>query len=201
MDLWNRNYANRLNWDNYKSKMQRPKQQKLPVKYKLHNQGISYHKPISTNFNSDNLNKQNFLTHHPVHNKLINPDLNQETAILTDNPQHSNPKSGHLDNITNLKTEIIREKLLNNPILEYSKYYASDTSRLLLDLDDDIEEDHPAPRAFLLQPYARKGTKRTKFGQPPCGGGILGQSRFVATPGENIQQKCIKNNYYKIMIS
>jgi hypothetical protein len=138
------------------------------------------------------LSKQHLQTHHPDYNNFVNADLTQETAVLIDNHPHHMHKDGHLNDESSFENEIIRERLLNNPITEYSKYYASDAPKPLFAPDDgDSTEDHQTPQAFLIQPYARKGTKRTKFGGAPCGGGILGKSRFVATPGENINVQWI----------
>lgn len=41
--------------------------------------------------------------------------------------------------------------------------------------------------AYLIEPYARKGTAKSKFDLAPCSGGIKGQSKYLAQPGEKTE--------------
>jgi hypothetical protein len=54
--------------------------------------------------------------------------------------------------------------------------------------------DKKAPMAYLVEPYARKGTTKSRFDMAPCSGGVQGQSKYLAQPGDKTNVQWIIQN-------
>jgi len=85
-----------------------------------------------------------------------------------------------------------------------SKYFAEGSTTLYEEEGDSSRKQ--APTALLVDPYARKGSTKSKFNLAPCGGGIKGKSRYLASPGEKTEVQWIiehpvKNGKCKVSIS
>lgn len=48
--------------------------------------------------------------------------------------------------------------------------------------------------AYLVEPYARRGTAKSRFDIPPCGGGVQGKIKYLAQPGEEAKVQWIIQN-------
>lgn len=87
-----------------------------------------------------------------------------------------------------------------------TKIFKEESSSTLFEEQEDVSTDKSAPTAVLVEPYARKGTQKTKFNLAPCSGGAKGSSRYLASPGDkaNVQwiiQNPVKQGKCKISIA
>ncbi len=48
--------------------------------------------------------------------------------------------------------------------------------------------------AYLVEPYARRGTAKSRFDIHPCGGGVQGKIKYLAQPGEEAKVQWIIQN-------
>lgn len=48
--------------------------------------------------------------------------------------------------------------------------------------------------AYLVEPYARRGTAKSRFDIPPCSGGVQGKTKYLAQPGEKANVQWIIQN-------
>ncbi|CAI2362845.1 unnamed protein product [Moneuplotes crassus] len=80
-------------------------------------------------------------------------------------------------------------EMLSNDLREYPVYFSDHEKGNYGDFGED-----GAPKAYLIEPYARRGTSKSLFNAPPCGDGIQGNSKFLAQPGSKAQIQWIIQN-------
>ena len=76
--------------------------------------------------------------------------------------------------------------------IENANYFTETPIALLAEESLPIQSHNP--EGFLIEPYARKGTSRTQFGNQPCGGGVQGPSKYITSPGEKTKVQWIIKN-------
>lgn len=48
--------------------------------------------------------------------------------------------------------------------------------------------------AYLVEPYARRGTAKSRFDVAPCSGGVQGKTKYLAEPGQKANVQWIIQN-------
>ena len=116
---------------------------------------------------------------------------NHQDSVVSKPSQYSVNNQGN--HALELK-ELLKENSINSDISMNNVNYFTDTPTTLL-----LEEkgNKYPPEGFLVEPYARKGTSRNQFGLAPCGGGLQGQSKYIANPGDKTKVQWIIKNPVK----
>lgn len=85
----------------------------------------------------------------------------------------------------------------------YSTYFADSSvlyegkneyEQLINSLIEESTANKEAPMAYLVEPYARRGTAKSRFDLPPCSGGVQGKTKYLAQPGEKANVQWIIQN-------
>lgn len=63
-----------------------------------------------------------------------------------------------------------------------------------MSVEESDSANKEAPQGYLVEPYARKGTAKSRFDLPPCSGGVQGKSKYLAQPGESANVQWIIQN-------
>ena len=66
-------------------------------------------------------------------------------------------------------------------------YFMKVSWKGIIVVEEAVEDE--APKGYLVEPYARRGTARSRFDITPCGGGVQGKTKSLAQPGSktNVQ--------------
>lgn len=141
-----------------------------------------------SNFNLYNQYMASFISDRLNSNNL------DSSALLTDdknqNLKENINTSEYLQNV-----EVVFHDHTIASKLDKSKYFNEQASTLFE--EESSKTAKGAPTAYLVDPYARKGTSKSKFNLAPCSGGILGTSRSLASPGEKTNVQWIIQNPVK----
>lgn len=138
--------------------------------------------PYTTSFIGSRLNSKSNDFHHSVSQNTV---VSKHTSETSENNSSQNK---------DLK-ELLREHSMEIDAPMNNVNYFTDTPTTLY-IEQKGTQTYP-PEGFLVEPYARKGTSKTIFGMAPCGGGLKGQSKYVASPGDKAKVEWIIKNPVK----
>lgn len=117
--------------------------------------------------------------------------LNKNTfvgSMLSDS--YTSNKDNHLQNI---KMKLHNHVVNEDPSFSLNKMYFTDQPSSLY-VEETDQQNSNMPMAYLVEPYARKNTEKSRFDMPPCSGGVKGKSKYLAQPGEKTNVQWIIQN-------